>query len=105
MATIKCERCGKEHFDGMTGYEITISVRSTFDGVIPEQDEMDKDKMVEEIMADLDSMDDSDILSQVFEDHCFFICLKCKKGLLEKIKQEFAYFQSTAAKVDTSAIH
>ncbi len=105
MANMKCERCGKEHFDGMTGYEITISVRSTFDGVIPEYDESDEANTVEGILADLDSNDDWEILNQVFEDHSFFICLKCKKSLLAKLKKEFAYFQETSIGGDKSSVH
>jgi hypothetical protein len=73
----------------MSAYEMKISVRSTFDGVIPDEDEYYADSDMKRIIDDLERYNDNEISAQVCEDLTFLLCLECKRDLVGKIRTEF----------------
>jgi hypothetical protein len=88
MAHLKCERCGREHGSGFNPYEFRVSIRSTFDGVIPDDEDYYADEALWKILSDQTGPEEEEAPRQVFDEAVFLVCRDCKRKLMSIIREE-----------------
>lgn len=74
-----CDRCGAELPPGSLKYLITIHVTADFDGVLPDQGDMDD---LEAFMRTLDAADPVEAGKDVYQAQGFLLCPACKASFL-----------------------
>lgn len=85
MSGIHCHRCGTHLSEGSIKYQVEISVRSIFDGVVPDSADRNDETEIERLIRDMSSQPEEELTRQVFEDDVFVVCPRCKEALLKNI--------------------
>jgi hypothetical protein len=71
--------------DGALKYQVTVRVRSFFDGVIPEIEKRSQCLELERLLKEIDACSEEELNRQVYEDDAFIMCAECKETLMEEI--------------------
>ncbi len=85
MSRVRCHRCGCVLAEGSLKYEVAISVRSVFDGVIPDEaDDIGVDGIVG-VMKRTAAKTEEELNHEIYEDDAFIMCIRCKEAFLQEI--------------------
>lgn len=71
--------------EGNLKYQVTVRVRSFFDGVIPEIQESCRGRELERLLKKIDACTEEELNRQVYEDDAFIMCAECKETFMEEI--------------------
>ncbi len=85
MSRVRCHRCGCALAEGSLKYEVAISVRSIFDGVIPEQQDEISGGGIAQILNQVSKRTEEELNREIYEDDAFVMCLACKEAFLQEI--------------------
>ncbi|MFC1833325.1 hypothetical protein ACFL2Q_01155 [Thermodesulfobacteriota bacterium] len=85
MSLIRCHRCGRPLPDGSPKYRVDVSVRSMFDGVIPDLEEGTSHQEIQDMLATASGTSEEQLMRQVYEDDAFIMCMTCKEAFLDEI--------------------
>ncbi len=76
----RCDRCGVDLPAGSLKYLVTIHVTADFDGVLPDQGEMED---LEAFMRAIDAADAPEAGKDVYQSQGFLLCPACKASFLD----------------------
>jgi hypothetical protein len=76
---ICCHRCGAELSPGTLKFLVTIHVTADFDGVLPDQGEMED---LEAFMRKLDAANPAELEKDVYQSQGYVLCPACKAAFL-----------------------
>jgi len=85
MSRVRCHRCGCILPEGSLKYEVAISVRSVFDGVIPDESDEIVVGGIAKIMKRADAKTEEELNHEIYEDDAFILCIGCKEAFLQEI--------------------
>ncbi len=85
MSKVRCHRCGCLLAEGSLKYEVAISVRSMFDGTIPEDIQENSAGALARIMRRAAALSEEELNREIFEDDAFVMCPECKEAFLQDI--------------------
>jgi hypothetical protein len=104
MSRVRCHRCGCILAEGSPKYEVAISVRSVYDGVIPDEvDEMGVGGIAR-IMKRAAARTEEELNHEIYEDDAFIMCLACKEAFLQEIYSHL-HPQATPENGRTHLVH
>jgi phage FluMu protein Com len=85
MSKVRCHRCGRLLPEGSLKYEVAISIRSTFDGTIPEEMHETGTAGLARIVREAAARSEEELNREIYEDDAFVMCPECKEALLQEI--------------------
>ena len=85
MSKVRCHRCGRLLAEGSLKYEVAISVRSMFDGTIPEEPRETGAGGLARIMRGSTAHSEEELNREIYEDDVFVMCPECKEAFLQDI--------------------
>ena len=71
--------------EGTLKYQVTIRVRSFFDGEIPEIEKRSQGLELGRLLQEIEACSEEELNRQVYEDDAFIMCAECKETFMEEI--------------------
>ena len=85
MSKVRCHRCGRLLPEGSLKYEVAISIRSMFDGTLPEEIHEAGTAGLARIVRGASVRSEQELMREIYEDDAFVMCLECKEAFLQDI--------------------
>jgi len=85
MSRLRCHRCGCVLGEGSLKYEVTVSVRSMFDGTITDETSDLGNAGMDRLISEAATRGEEELNREVYEDDVFVMCVKCKEAFLQDI--------------------
>lgn len=82
----QCSRCGDPLPAGATKYTVEISIRSMYDGIIPDLSEPLSEDDSASIVSEMDNLSEDELTRQIYEDISLVMCPTCKEAFVREIR-------------------